>query len=50
MRVADRLTASGGRPAGFDYLRLLLAMGVILLQSVAITRGIAAEFAFWVSP
>ena len=50
LRVADRLAASGGRPAGFDYLRLLLAMGVILLRSVAITRGIAAEFAFWVSP
>ncbi|MFI5013137.1 MAG: acyltransferase family protein [Hyphomicrobiales bacterium] len=35
--LADRLTAAANRPAGFDYLRLLLASGVIVTHSFMLT-------------
>jgi hypothetical protein len=35
--LADRLIASANRPAGFDYLRLLLASSVIATHSLALT-------------
>jgi peptidoglycan/LPS O-acetylase OafA/YrhL len=35
----DRLEASGGRPSGFDYLRIILATGVIFFHSFDLTSG-----------
>lgn len=35
--MADRLAASANRPAGFDYLRLLLASAVIVIHSFLLT-------------
>jgi peptidoglycan/LPS O-acetylase OafA/YrhL len=34
---ADRLAAAGNRPAGFDYMRLLLASAVIFMHSFLLT-------------
>jgi peptidoglycan/LPS O-acetylase OafA/YrhL len=44
------LEASGGRPSGFDYLRLLLAVMVVALHSVIVSYGQLLEIAFWSSP
>jgi peptidoglycan/LPS O-acetylase OafA/YrhL len=35
--LADRLAAAGNRPAGFDYMRLLLASAVILTHAFLLT-------------
>jgi peptidoglycan/LPS O-acetylase OafA/YrhL len=35
----DRLEASGGRPSGFDYLRIILATAVIFFHSFNLTTG-----------
>ena len=35
----DRLEATGGRPSGFDYLRIILATSVILFHSFNLTTG-----------
>jgi peptidoglycan/LPS O-acetylase OafA/YrhL len=35
----DRLKASGGRPSGFDYLRIILAAAVIFFHSFNLTTG-----------
>lgn len=40
--LGQRLTAVGGRPTGFDYLRLGLAAMVIIIHSVGISHGAAA--------
>jgi peptidoglycan/LPS O-acetylase OafA/YrhL len=47
--VAERLAAVSGRPTGFDYMRLLLAVGVVALHSVIVCYGQLAEIAFWKS-
>lgn len=35
----DRLEATGGRPSGFDYLRIILATSVIFFHSFNLTTG-----------
>lgn len=47
---ADQFKTSGGRPAGFDYMRLLLAIGVIGLHSIIVCYGQIVEIGFWQSP
>jgi len=37
--LEDRLVATGGRPAGFDYLRIGLAIAVIFFHSFDLTAG-----------
>jgi peptidoglycan/LPS O-acetylase OafA/YrhL len=39
MTLADRLTVTKGRPSGFDYMRLLLALSVIAWHSLLISYG-----------
>ncbi len=36
---SDQLAASGGRPTGFDYLRILLACSVVVLHAPGICYG-----------
>jgi peptidoglycan/LPS O-acetylase OafA/YrhL len=45
-----KLAASNNRPTGFDYLRLLLALGVVCMHSALTTYGLAADIAVWTSP
>jgi len=45
--LADRLEATGGRPSGFDYLRLGLSVAVLWHHSVATSYGPEANAAIW---
>lgn len=40
MTLGDKLSAENGRPAGFDYLRLCLALGVLIWHSFSVSYGI----------
>ena len=48
--LAQRFRETGGRPSGFDYLRIVLAPSVVALHSVLITRGVEAHIAMWLTP
>ena len=48
--LADRLEAAGGRPSGFDYLRLILAVAVVSHHSIATSYGAQANAANWIGP
>ncbi len=48
--IAEKLAASGGRPSGFDYLRLALAIGVIAVHSAIVSYNFPGEIALWLSP
>jgi peptidoglycan/LPS O-acetylase OafA/YrhL len=41
---ADRMAAAGNRPAGFDYLRLLLSTLVIVSHAVGVAYGVGETF------
>jgi peptidoglycan/LPS O-acetylase OafA/YrhL len=41
--LAERLVATNGRPSGFDYLRLGLAVSVVIQHSVGSTYGLAVK-------
>jgi peptidoglycan/LPS O-acetylase OafA/YrhL len=38
--IAERLDATKGRPTGFDYLRIILALGVIVAHAFPLSYGI----------
>src|SRR6185312_8658699 len=44
--IAQRMVATGGRPTGFDYMRLVLAILIICCHSVASSYGDATEHVF----
>jgi peptidoglycan/LPS O-acetylase OafA/YrhL len=44
------LDAAAGRPSGFDYLRITLAVSVVAWHTVAALHGKGAETAFWTGP
>lgn len=46
----DKMSASGNRPAGFDYLRIGLSVAVIFWHGVAAAYGWGAEAAYWAGP
>jgi peptidoglycan/LPS O-acetylase OafA/YrhL len=48
--LADRLSAEGGHPYGFDYLRLVLATSVVALHSFVTTHDLADDHDLWRSP
>ena len=48
--VATVLEEANNRPAGFDYMRLLLSLSVIAMHTVVICYGAAADLAMWESP
>ena len=48
--LSQKLSESGGRPSGFDYLRLGLAVTVVCMHSVITSYGRAADIALWASP
>lgn len=47
--IADRMMDVGDRPSGFDYMRLLLAAGVIALHGSIVCYGQLAELQVWQS-
>ena len=48
--LAERFAETGGRPSGFDYLRIILALSVVALHSVITTKGVAADVMMWETP
>ncbi|WP_420870340.1 acyltransferase family protein [Methylobacterium crusticola] len=48
--LGDQLQAAGGRPAGFDYLRIALSFAVVAMHSFSTSYGRAVDEALWVSP
>jgi peptidoglycan/LPS O-acetylase OafA/YrhL len=46
----EKLAESAGRPTGFDYLRISLALAVVVVHSVVTSYGSAADKVLWVSP
>ena len=47
--IGDRLRQTGGRSAGFDYMRIILAVSVILVHSVITSYGSAANLSLFAS-
>ncbi len=41
--VGERLAQTNNRPAGFDYMRIILATSVILYHTIPVGRGLAAQ-------
>ena len=50
LSVAERVAATGGRTAGFDYLRIGLAMSIILWHTISTSYGSAFELTIWRGP
>ncbi len=44
--LEDRMIATHGRPAGFDYMRIILAFGVVVWHSNLLCYGENAEYGF----
>jgi peptidoglycan/LPS O-acetylase OafA/YrhL len=50
MNFSDKLALSNGRPTGFDYLRLGLALAIVCMHSAITSYGLPADIAIWNSP
>jgi peptidoglycan/LPS O-acetylase OafA/YrhL len=50
MTFQDRINASGGKPSGFDYMRLILALSVIGFHSIVTGYGSEAQRDFVGTP
>jgi peptidoglycan/LPS O-acetylase OafA/YrhL len=48
--LQSQLDTAGNRPTGFDYLRLTLALSIIVWHSVTLCYGPSAEAYFWTGP
>jgi peptidoglycan/LPS O-acetylase OafA/YrhL len=45
--IQDKLDAAGGRPSGFNYLRLSLALSVVLIHVPQVVGGMGFAHPFW---
>jgi peptidoglycan/LPS O-acetylase OafA/YrhL len=45
--IADRIRETKGHANGFDYLRLSLAMAIVLVHSTGASYGLMADLAIW---
>ncbi len=48
--LAARMADTNGRASGFDYLRLFLALSILLIHTAMICHGLAADQAIYVGP
>ena len=48
--IAARIAATGGRTSGFDYLRIGLAVSIVLWHSISTSYGSAFELVIWRGP
>lgn len=48
--LGGKLNIANGRPSGFDYLRISLAVAVLAAHGTLTTEGWAADHAVWESP
>jgi hypothetical protein len=44
-----KLEAAGGRPAGFDYMRLVLSLSVIAMHAPVVSYGLGFDAQIWSS-
>ena len=47
---SERLASGQGRPTGFDYLRIVLALAIVCMHSAITSYGLPADIAIWNSP
>jgi peptidoglycan/LPS O-acetylase OafA/YrhL len=47
MTLADKIEAADGRPSGFDYLRIGLALSVIFIHVPQVVYGWDVSYPFW---
>lgn len=47
--IQTQLTLANNRPSGFDYLRLSLAIAIIVWHSITVSYGQVVEGAIWIS-
>ncbi len=47
--LGKKLALSNDRPSGFDYLRIVLALGVVCMNSAITSYGLAGDIALWQS-
>lgn len=47
--IGDYVTAAGGRPAGFDYMRLILAVCVLALHAYSLSEGQDVARLLWMT-
>jgi peptidoglycan/LPS O-acetylase OafA/YrhL len=45
--LADKTKAADGRPSGFDYLRIGLALSVVLIHVPQVVYGTGVSYSFW---
>jgi peptidoglycan/LPS O-acetylase OafA/YrhL len=50
MTVGERWALVGGRPSGFDYMRIFLAISVLVWHSLQVSYGKTAALAVWETP
>lgn len=50
MTLQERLDETAGRPSGFDYMRIILSVSVVVMHSVITSAGQQADFALWNTP
>ncbi|MDC7675395.1 acyltransferase family protein [Asticcacaulis machinosus] len=50
MTLASEMLRADHRPSGFDYMRLILSLGVVVSHSVLYCYGDAIAYQFWDSP
>ena len=50
MTLGEKYEAAEGRPAGFDYIRLFLAISVVCFHTIPITYGSDFAYQVWVAP
>jgi len=50
MTIGDRMIATRGRTTGFDYLRIILAVSIILWHAIITSYGPTVEAEYWRSP
>ena len=48
--LAEQMKLAANRPSGFDYMRLVLAIGVIAQHTINVSYGAEVARAFWASP
>src|SRR5690242_1685947 len=47
MRIAEMMQRADNRPSGFDYMRLCLALFVVLFHFTAVSYGATYERLYW---
>jgi len=50
MTIQEKLSAAGRRPAGFDYLRIVLSVSIIAWHGVVVCYGFDVDYDLWNGP